>query len=129
MSCALQDEVEPDPDRWDKEPEQMWQGSRQGAQGKRKLRAGEQPGAAAAADQEKLVLHAVSNIPHKGHLALFVPSTTIVRLAQRYDLLAPADLDVVKRKRYSASPGVIVTVAPAAPVAEHQQGDLQEVGA
>lgn len=34
-------------------------------------------------------------------------------------------VDVVKRKRYSASPGVIVTIVPAAPVADPEvQGDL-----
>jgi len=95
---ADEEAVEPDQGRWDTDQDAMWKGTRQGAQGKGKRRAVEEPGLTAAADQEKLALHASSNIPHKDQLAVFVPSATIIRLAQNHQLLGLTDMDIVKRK-------------------------------
>lgn len=103
VANVLQEAVAPDPSHWDSNPAAMWHGSSShGSQGKRRA-AGDPAVALADRQLQALVLHAANNIAHKDQLAVFVPATTIIRLAQHHHLLGLSDMEVVQQQHVTRS--------------------------
>lgn len=75
---------QPDRNRVDKDPNNLFQSGHQGVQGKRKAMEGSREGAVLIEKVQKLALHAVSNIVHKDQLAVFVPASYLLNLATNH---------------------------------------------